>query len=402
VYPTDLIRGLQANLAWAPPWTISVAVAVFALGVVQLVYDHVIRLLRRTVMSKSDFWGSLLARNRGPGRMALVLAALSWSVHAAPFPAQFAATIQHGLLILFIVLCGWAALTTLDIAAELYMRRDRLDEADKLIVRKHLTEVRILQHAAATLVIAVTAGIALMTIPAVRQLGVSLLAAGGAAGIIVGLALQPVLSNLIAGVQIALTQPIRIGDAVFIQNEFGRVEEINTTTVVVKLWDQRRLIAPLKFFLDQPFQNWSREGGGLIGAVLFQIDYRIPVAQLRARFEAFVRGSPLWDGRQVSLQVTEAREHSLELRGLVSAANADALWALRCEAREQMVDYLRREFPDALPRIGIEFSRAQAQAERSLAGPGPGDQRVQQEDRRARRNTQLRPSEGQVGVTGRK
>jgi small-conductance mechanosensitive channel len=218
---------------------------------------------------------------------------------------------------------------------------------------------------------------ALMTIPAVRQLGVSLLAAGGAAGIIVGLALQPVLSNLIAGVQIALTQPIRIDDGVFIQNEYGRVEEISATYVVVRLWDDRRMIVPLKYFLDQPFQNWSRESSARLGTVIMLIDYRVPIEPLRAKFEEIVRASKLWDRKLVKLQVTDLKENVVEVRGLVSAAAPDALFELRCEVREGMLDYLRTTFPDAMHRLGVEFSPEQTAALRSIAGASPGDQWVQ-------------------------
>ena len=371
------IATLRANAAWAPPWTVSVAVAAAALVIVQFLYGLAVRLIRRAVRERNPFFHSLLIRTRGPVRLALLLGALSWAAEAAPFPAGQESLIQHGLLMAFIVLCGWAALTAVDIAAALYTRQFRLEESDDLLARKHLTQIRILTRAIATLVVVVTAGLALMTIPGVRQLGVSLLAAGGAAGIILGLALQPVLSNLIAGVQIAVTQPIRIDDSVFIQNEFGKVEEINATYVVVKLWDERRLIVPLKYFLDQPFQNWSRENPERAGSVTLLIDYRIPVAPLRAKFEEIVRASKLWDGKVCRLQVTDAREHTLEVRGLVSGADPDAVWDLRCEVREKMVDYLRSEFPEALPRNGVEFSPQQAQTIRSLTGTGPGDKRVQ-------------------------
>jgi len=374
--PATLISDLQANLGWAPPWALSVAVAAVALILAQIFYDAIVRAVRRTLSRGKPFWRSLVVRTREPGRLALVLLAISWSVGAAPFPPRQQAMIQHGLLMAFIVLCGWAAMVAVDIGAALYMRRFRLDQQDNLAARKHLTQIRILRRAIATVVVVVTAGLALMTIPAVRQVGVSLLAAGGAAGIIVGLALQPVLSNLIAGVQIALTQPIRIGDAVCIQNEYGKVEEINATYVVVKLWDERRLIVPLKYFLDQPFQNWTRQSAERVGTVTFLIDYRVPIAPLRAKFEEIVRASTLWDGKVCKLQVTDAREHSLEIRGLVSGADADQVWALRCEVREKLVDYLRAEFPEALPRNGVEFSPEQAQTIRTLSGRG-GGQRVQ-------------------------
>lgn len=368
----ELIRTLQANLAWAPPWTLSILVAGVALVVAQLFYDLIVRLVRRSLSRRDAFWRSLVVRTRGPGRLALILAALSWSVHAAPLPPGESSSAQHALGIALIVLIGWAVLTAVDIASALYMRRFRMDEPDNLLARKHLTQVRILRHAVGILVVVVTAALALMTIPAVRQLGVSLLAAGGAAGIIVGLALQPVLSNLIAGVQIALTQPIRIDDGVFIQNEFGHVEEINATYVVIRLWDERRLIVPLKYFLDQPFQNWTRASAERQGGVTWLVDYRLPIAPIRAKFEEIVRASKLWDGKVARLQATDAKENVVELRGLVSAATPDILFDLRCEVREKLIDWLREEFPEALHRLGVEFTPEQAQQMRSLSGSGPG------------------------------
>lgn len=373
---TDLISDLGAHLAWAPPWTLSVAVAVIALVLAQLVYGGIVRGIRRILGERKPFWRSLLLRSRGPGRLALILAALSWSVHAAPFPSGDAAAIQHGLLIAFIVLIGWVILAALDIGAALYMRRFRVDEADNLLARKHLTQIRILRRAVATLVIVLTAATALMTIPAVRQIGVSLLAAGGAAGIIVGLALQPMLSNLIAGLQIALTQPIRIDDAVLVQNEFGRIEEINATYVVVKLWDERRMILPLKYFLEQPFQNWTRQSSNLLGAVMFYLDYRAPVDRIRHKFEELTRASPLWDGKVCGVQVTDARERVIELRGLVSAADSGKLSDLRCELREKVIAWLQADVPESLPRDRQENLTIQSDGF-SEAGARPGDQRIQ-------------------------
>jgi small-conductance mechanosensitive channel len=361
VTPNPSIQALQANLAWAPPWTLSVAVAAVALVLAQVLYGLVVRGVRRTLGGrKNTFWRSWLMRTRGPGRMALILAALSWSVHAAPFPPRQASAIQHGLGIAFIVLCGWVALSALDIGAALYMRRYRTDVSDNLLARKHLTQTRILTRAIGTLIVVVTIALALMTIPGVRRVGVSLLAAGGAAGIIVGLALQPVLSNLIAGVQIAITQPIRIDDAVLINGEFGNVQEISSTYVVVKLWDERRMIVPLKYFLDQPFQNWSHESAQLIGTILWYVDYRVPVEPLRRKFEQIVRASRTWDGRVVAFQVTDARERTIELRGLVSARNAGETFDLRCEVREKLIAFMREEFSDLLPRNGVELSPKQA------------------------------------------
>lgn len=230
------------------------------------------------------------------------------------------------------------------------MRRYRVDVADNLVARKHLTQVRILRRALATFIIVVTVALALMTISGVRQWGVSLLAAGGAASILLGLALQPLLSNLFAGIQIAVTQPIRIDDAVIVEGEWGNVEEITATYVVVRVWDERRLVVPLTYFLQKPFQNWTRESASLLGTAMVYVDYATPVEPVRRRLEEIARGSPHWDGRVCVLQVTDLRERTMELRCLVSAANAGAAFDLRCEVREKLIGWLQAELPQALPR----------------------------------------------------
>ncbi|MDE2485791.1 MAG: mechanosensitive ion channel [Alphaproteobacteria bacterium] len=374
----QLISDLRTQLAWAPPWAASVAVAVLALLIAQLFYGLVVRMVRRGLHRRKDtFWRSLLMRSRGPGRLALILATLSWSVHAAPFPPREASLMQHGLGILFIVLVGWVLMTAVDIASALYLRRYRTDMVDNLLARKHLTQIRILKRAITTLIGLLTAAAALMTIPSVRQLGVSLLAAGGAAGIIVGLALQPVLSNLMAGVQIALTQPIRIDDAVIVNGEFGRVEEINSTYVVVRLWDLRSMVVPLKFFLEQPFQNWTRETANLLGTVMLYLDYTAPVDRIRGKFEELVRASKLWDGKVCGMQVTDAKDRVIEVRGLLSAADSGKTFDLRCEVREKLIAWLQAEMPAALPRDRQENLVAAPAAAPSASGAGPGEKRVQ-------------------------
>jgi small-conductance mechanosensitive channel len=219
-------------------------------------------------------------------------------------------------------------------------------------------------------------GLALTTLPGVRQLGVSLLAAGGAAGIILGLALQPILSNLMAGVQIAFTQPIRIDDAVTLEGQFGHVEEINATYVVVRLWDLRRLVVPLKYFLEKPFENWTRESSELIGEVLLTVDYRLPIATLRDHLMHTLDASPLWDRKVGKLQVTEANENAMVLRCLVSARNARELGDLRLEIREEMIRYLQANFFDALHRVGVEYTQAGPPAP-SPGSDGAKDRHVQ-------------------------
>jgi small-conductance mechanosensitive channel len=193
-----------------------------------------------------------------------------------------------------------------------------------------------------------------MTIGAVRQVGVSLFASAGVAGLAVGLAARPLLANLIAGVQLAMTQPIRIEDAVIVENEWGWIEEITSTFVVVRLWDLRRMIVPLAYFMEKPFQNWTREGSAIIGSVLLYLDYTAPVDRIRARAAEIAAASKIWDRRVVNVQVSDTTERVMQVRVLVSAANASAAWDLRCEMREKLIEFLRAEHPESLPRSRIE------------------------------------------------
>jgi small-conductance mechanosensitive channel len=248
--------------------------------------------------------------------------------------------------------------------------RFRLDADDNLLARKHVTQMRVLRRVISTVVLLITAGAALMTIGAVRQVGVSLFASAGVAGLAVGLAARPVLANLIAGVQLAMTQPIRIEDAVIVENEWGWIEEITSTFVVVRLWDLRRMIVPLSYFMEKPFQNWTREGSAIIGAVLLYLDYTAPIEAIRAKAEAIVAASRLWDRKVVNTQVTDTRERVIEVRVLVSAANASAAFDLRCEVREQLIAFLRGEHPESLPRSRnetVEPTIADARARESEA-----------------------------------
>lgn len=366
----DLGHALQAQFPWAPAWLISLVVVAAALGACLGLYELLVSFVRRRIRNREAFWRSLIVRTRGPGRLVLVIAALDWALDVAPFTVGQARVIRHGLLMAVIVLCGWALLTAVDILAALYMRRFQVDVEDNLAARKHVTQLRILQRAMNTLVIVVTVGLALMTLPGVRQLGVSLLAAGGAAGIIVGLALQPILSNLMAGVQIAFTQPIRIDDAVKVEGQFGHVEEISSTYVVIKLWDLRRLVVPLKYFLEKPFENWTRDSSELIGEVKLTLDYRLPIGALRRQLMSILEVSRAWDRRIGKLQVTDASENVMVVRCLVSARNARDLVELRFEVREKMIEYLQANFFDALHRVGVEFPPAEREGQVSPPPPG--------------------------------
>ncbi|MGO9049364.1 MAG: mechanosensitive ion channel family protein [Xanthobacteraceae bacterium] len=284
----------------------------------------------------------------------MLLIALAVALPAAPLASGTANVLERLLGLATICLLGWIALTALHIAADLYLMRFRLDVPDNLLARKHITQVRVLQWVLEVVIVLITIGFALMTFEAVRQFGVTLFASAGLAGIIAGLAARPLLSNFFAGVQLAVAQPIRIGDAVIVENESGNIEEITFSYVVVKLWDLRRMVVPLSYFIEKPFQNWTRTGGELIGSVFLYVDHTAPVDAIRRKLDEIVAQSKLWNGKVVSLQVSDCKETTIELRALVSANNASAVWDLRCEVREKLIDFLQREYPTALPRRRYE------------------------------------------------
>jgi small-conductance mechanosensitive channel len=296
----------------------------------------------------------------------LVIVVSGVALAGAHFPWEVTAAIGRALLVGFVLAVGWAAAIALDIGVEIYLRRFRTDTEDNLLARKHVTQMRILQRVAKTLLAIVTAAAALMTFDSVRQYGVSLFASAGAAGLILGLAARPVLSNLLAGIQIAMTQPIRVEDQVVVEGETGWIETITSTYVVLRLWDLRRMIVPLSYFIEKPFQNWTYEAAAQIGAVLLRVGYGVSVDSLRQKLEEIVRHSPLWDRKVAKLEVTDVAIDAVELRVLVSARNPSQTWDLRCEVREKLVAFLqaqqlqRPETPDgpASRQIAVGDNRA--------------------------------------------
>ena len=271
------------------------------------------------------------------------------AISVAPMKPEFAEMLARLMAVAVIGLIGRAAVIALHIAAGLYLRRFSLDSDDNLLARKHTTQVQVLSRTLDVVLVLLTLGAALMTFPAVRQYGLSLFASAGIAGIIAGLAARPVLSNLMAGVQLVMTQPIRLYDGVTVENEYGTVEEITSTYVVVKLWDLRRMIVPLTYFIEKPFQNWTRDTSALIGNVMLYVDYAAPVEVIRAKFNEILKQSDKWDGKTGALQVTDVKEGSMELRCLMSARSASQTFDLRCEVREKLIAFLQREHPEAPP-----------------------------------------------------
>jgi small-conductance mechanosensitive channel len=195
----------------------------------------------------------------------------------------------------------------------------------------------------------------LMTFDQVRQLGTTILASAGIIGIVVGMAAQRTIGSFIAGLQIALTQPIRVDDVVIVENEWGRIEEITLTYVVVKIWDLRRLVVPITYFIEKPFQNWTRVTADILGTVYLYVDYTVPVESVREELQRILKASELWDGKVCVLQVTNTSERAVELRALMSAEDASTAWSLRCEVREKLITFVKENYPQALPKLRTEF-----------------------------------------------
>ncbi|MGK9167280.1 mechanosensitive ion channel family protein [Inquilinus limosus] len=352
---------VQAKLPWMPDWAISAGLLALAVAVAIAVHRILFRIATDIVASKDLFWRSLVSRTHGPTRLAAIIVATSAAAAVAPLSDIQIGIVHHVLLLAFIALLGWIALTALHIWMTVYLRRFTLDAEDNLLARKHVTQTRIMRRVVATLIVVVTLSAALMTFEQVRQYGISLLASAGAAGLVIGLALQPMLKNMIAGIQLAVTQPIRIDDAVLVENEWGNIEEITSTYVVVRLWDWRRLVLPLSYFIEHPFQNWTREGSALIGSVFIYTDYTAPVEEMRRTLDEIVKATPLWDGQVAVLQVTDFREQTMEIRILVSARTSGRAFDLRCEVREKLVTWLQQAHPGALPRWRGEVQAAEAE-----------------------------------------
>ena len=357
---------VQNTLSWAPGWAAGPVILIVLVAAALVLHRVLRQAMLRLAGPNRVFLRSLIARGRGPMETALLLTAVAVSLPQTYLPERVAGMVLHGLVVGTIVVVGWSGLIAVGLAADIYLRRFRTDVDDNLQARKHVTQVRILRRAADTVLVLVTVAASLMTIDAVRQYGISLFASAGAAGLILGLSARPVLSNMIAGLQIAITQPIRVEDAVIVEGEWGWIEDIASTYVVIRLWDWRRMIVPLTYFIEKPFQNWTHQTAAIIGSVLIRVDYSVPVQRVREELEAIAKGSPLWSGAVVNLQVTDAGENSLELRALVSASTAPRAWDLRCEVREKLIAFLQAEHPDCLPK-----QRYQGQHK---ASHGPGGQ----------------------------
>ena len=291
----------------------------------------------------------------GPLRLFIPVIILAIVTPFLKFPEDARDVIDHVTVLFVIGGFGWVAVRIVNLIRDLALGQYNLDQKDNLKARSLYTQVRVIRRVVVMVIIFFTICIMLMTFPAVRKLGVSILASAGVIGIIIGFAAQKTLGNLLAGIQIALAQPIRLDDVVIVENEWGRIEEITLTYVVVRIWDLRRLVVPISYFVEQPFQNWTRISADLLGTVYIYADYRVPVEHIRQELKRILGQSPLWDKKVWNLQVTDATDKTVELRALMSAPDSSSAWDLRCSVREKLIDYMQREFPQYLPRVRLDM-----------------------------------------------
>lgn len=270
-------------------------------------------------------------------------------------PKAYSDYYSHLLTLLVIISLTWLAIRTLYAVREHLVKRAEKSSIDNINTRALRTKLNILLKIAVFAVGIVGGATALMTFPKIQQLGISILASAGVAGIIIGFAAQKSLSNLLAGIQIALTQPIRIDDVVIVDGEWGNIEEITLTYVVVRIWDRRRLIVPITYFVEKIFQNWTRISADLMGTVFIYVDYTAALSEIRAALDAILIGTDLWDGKIKNLSVTDTTAQTMEVRVLVSAADSSKLWELRCYVREKLITFLQQKYPVYLPKTRLEI-----------------------------------------------
>jgi small-conductance mechanosensitive channel len=286
----------------------------------------------------------------------LVLAfCVFWGISFARLPQEVRGLLEYAIDLWMIGAAGWLMIKIVTAARDLILSRYDIQAKDNLQARSISTQVRLIEHILTTVIVFFTLAFMLMIIPKVRHIGVSLVASAGIAGIILGFAAQKTLGNFIAGIQLAFAQPIRIDDVVIVENEWGWIENITLTYVVVRIWDLRRLVVPISYFIEKPFQNWTRISADLLGTVFLYADYTVPVNEVREELTRILDGSPHWDKKVNVLQVTNADNRTVELRALMSAADSPTAWTLRCEVREKLLEFLQKKHPQSLPRVRVDL-----------------------------------------------
>lgn len=332
------------------PWLWPGLSAIFAVVTTYAVYRLALALVRHFFSSRTVLRLFLDAADRALG-LVVSLLALSGALKAAPDDLPLIENVQQITTLLLVLAMTWASVRLTSAIGEVIVALNPVLEGQWKRARKVETQTRFLVRALNILIVIIGFGAALMTFDSVQHMGASLLASAGVGGLILGFAARPVLSNLLAGMQIALTQPFRIDDVIHVQGEWCWVEEVTATYVVVRVWDLRRLVIPLQWFIENPFQNWSRNSSDLLGTVFIWVDYTMPVEALRQEFRRLLAHSNLWDGKVATVQVTDTSDQAMQVRFLMSASDSSRNWDLRCAVREGLVTFIQENYPAQLPRL---------------------------------------------------
>lgn len=351
------------------PWIETLLVALVATLLIVLGY-RVWRLAVRRWAPPDTMMGLVIGRTERATTLATHLLALQvvWSL--APGELALIGAVRHVNAVLLVIALTWVVASGIDAAADAILRRQRVDTPDNLRARSVLTQTRVLSRTLIFIVSIIGVALALMTFPGVRHIGSTLLTSAGVSALIVGLAARSVVGNLLAGVQIALTQPIRHDDVLVVEGEWGRVEEITATYVVVRIWDQRRLVLPLQYFIEKPFLNWTRRSSEILGTVYLWVDYRMPVEPMRVEAQRLCQDDKDWDRRVCVVQVTDANERAMQLRILVSSADSGRNFDLRCRVREGLIAMIRSRYVEYMPRVRAEISSGPGGYQRDPAREG--------------------------------
>ncbi|MEX2473928.1 mechanosensitive ion channel family protein [Marinobacter sp.] len=341
---------LEAFEAGLKAWWWPGSSAILAVVATYAIYRLALAIFRHFSESRTVLRLFLDAAARALG-IVFCLLALNGMLRAAPADLPLMTAVQHVTALLLVLALTWAAVRLTSAIGDVIVALNPVLEGQWIRARKVETQTRFLVRALNILIVIIGFGVALMTFESVQHMGASLLASAGVGGLILGFAARPVLSNLLAGMQIALTQPFRIDDVLHVQGEWCWVEEVTATYVVLRVWDLRRLVVPLQWFIENPFQNWSRKNSELLGAVFVWVDYTMPIEPLRQEFKRLLGNSELWDGKLATVQVTDSNDQAVQVRFLMSASDSSRNWDLRCAVREGLVTFIQENYSAQLPRL---------------------------------------------------
>jgi small-conductance mechanosensitive channel len=315
-----------------------------------LIFTGVMRVVKHT----SPHWHDSLGKHtKSITRLVFVLFAIFIALSFVKMPESAHKIVNDVYTIVLIIAVAWFVVKLTSVFEAVILMRYNIEDKDNLEARKIYTQVRIIRKILIFIIAVVAFSAILMSFERFRRLGTGILASAGVAGIVIGFAAQRALGNLLAGIQIALTQPLRLDDVVIVENEWGRIEEITLTYVVVRIWDLRRMVLPISYFIEKPFQNWTRISADLIGSVYLYVDYTVPVQEIREEVLRILKNSG-WDGKVWGVQVTDTTERSMQVRTIMSAPDSSSAWDLRCEVREKLIEFIRTKHPDAFPRFRAE------------------------------------------------